>query len=351
MPIGENVKEVHLAELMRVAALTGFFPTMQALGVDPAPLLKEVGFSPGMFGNVDLMIPARPTFHLLERAAEITKCATFGLRMAESRSIADLGATSLLIAHQPTLRAALSALMLYRNRINSTLVLHLDDFGDSLLFREDFSLEQSVPMRQSSDLALGVLAQLCKSVLGEGWYAESVCFTHDAPPSSEMPIYRRLFGCRPEFNSEFNGVLIHPRDLDRPNQRADAALAEHARKLIESVMSTERHGVAQQVEQSILLLMPAGLANIQTCSDMLGITVRTLQRNLDAEGASFSGLLNKAREQLATKYISNPRIRITDVADMLGYGSIGAFTRWHIQAFAMTPSQHRQLINSTKSVI
>jgi Arabinose-binding domain of AraC transcription regulator, N-term len=155
-----------MAELVRVAALSGFFPTMQALGVDPAPLLKEAGLSPRMFGNTEQMIPARPAIRLLERAAEVTKCATFGLRMAESRSIANLGATSLLIAHQPTLRAALSALMLYRNRINSTLVLHLDDYGDSILIREDFSLEQPEPLQQSSDLALGVLYPCSSAVFG-----------------------------------------------------------------------------------------------------------------------------------------------------------------------------------------
>ncbi len=334
-----------MAELVRVAALAGFFPTMQALGADPAPLLKEVGLSPRLLGNAEQMIPARPAIRLLERGAEVTNCATFGLRMAESRGIANLGATSLLIAHQPTLRAALSALAQYRNRINSTLVLHLDDFGDSILIREDFSLDSPEASQQASDLALGVLAGLCKSVLGDDWHAESVCFTHSAPPGAEMSVYRRLFGCKPEFNSEFNGILIHPRDLDRPNQRADPALAEHARKLIETVMSPERHSVAQQVEQSILLLLPAGLANIQTCSDLLGMTVRTLQRNLDAECASFSALLNKARVQLATQYLSNRRNRITDVAEMLGYGSIGAFTRWHTQAFGTTPRERRSALS------
>ncbi len=330
-----------MTELVRVAALTGFFRTMKAHGVDPTPLLKEIGLSPRMLGNAEQMIPAQQAIRLLERAAEATQCATFGLRMAESREIANLGAISLLIAHQPTLRAALTALMQYRNRINSTLVLHIDDFGDAILIREDFSLDQPEPLQQSSDLALGVLAQLCKSVRGVGWHAQSVCFTHAAPSPSEMPIYRRLFGCQPEFNSEFNGILIHPRDLDLPNHRADAALAEHARKLIETVMSPAQHSVAQRVEQSILLLMPAGRASIQMCSDLLGMSVRTLQRNLDAEGASFTVLLNKARLQLATKYLSNRRIRITDVAEMLGYGSTGAFTRWHIQSFGVPPSRRR----------
>lgn len=328
-----------MAELVRVAALTGFFPTMEALACDPAPLFKEVGLSPRLLANAEQMIPARSAMRLLERGAEITSCATFGLRMAESRGMANLGATSLLIAHQPTLRAALSALRRYRNRINSTLVLHIEDLGDSILIREDFSLNEPESSRQASDLALGVLARLFKDVLGDDWQAESVCFTHAAPPIAEMAIYRRLFGCCPEFNSEFHGIVINPADLDKPNRRADAALAEHARSLIESVMSVERHSVAQQVEQSILLLMPSGLANIQTCSEMLGMTVRTLQRNLDMEDASFSALLNKARIQLATKYLANPRTRITDVAEMLGYGSIGSFTRWYIQTFGTPPSK------------
>lgn len=330
-----------MAKLLRAASLSGFFPTMQALGVDPAPLLKEVGLSPRMLGNGELMIPAQPAIRLLEQAAAITQCATFGLRMAESREIANLGAISLLIAHQPTLRSALSAVIQYRNRINSVLVLHLEELGDTILIREDFSLDRAEPVQQSSDLALGVLAGLCKDVLGIGWQARSVCFTHAAPPAAELPVYRRLFGCKPEFDSEFNGIVIDPRDLDRPSQRADPALAEHARKLIDSVMSPERHSVAQQVEQSILLLIPSGLANIQSCCDMLGMTVRTLQRHLDAEGTSFSALLNKARIQLATKYLSNRRIRITDAAQMLGYGSISAFTRWHIQNFGQTPRERR----------
>lgn len=334
-----------MAELVRVAALTGFFPTMEALAADPVPLLKEVGLSPRLLGNPEQMIPARAAMRLLERGAEVTGCATFGLRMAESRGMANLGATSLLIAHQPTLRAALSALRQYRNRINSTLVLHVEDYGDSIFIREDFSLDSPEASRQASDLALGVLARLFRDVLGENWQAESVCFTHDAPPMAEMAIYRRLFGCKPEFNSEYNAILLNPPDLDKPNHRADAALAEHARSLIESVMSPDRHSVAQQVEQSILLLMPAGLANIQTCSEMLGMTVRTLQRGLDREGTSFSALLNKARVLSATKYLSNPRVRITDVAEMLGYTSIGAFTRWHIQTFGSTPRAHKALLS------
>lgn len=43
--------------------------------------------------------------------------------------------------------------------------------------------------------------------------------------------------------------------------------------------------------------------------------------------------------QLATQYLANPRMRITDIADMLGYSSIGAFTRWHAKSFGCHPER------------
>jgi AraC-like DNA-binding protein len=66
-----------------------------------------------------------------------------------------------------------------------------------------------------------------------------------------------------------------------------------------------------------------------------------LQRRLDAEGVSFSDILGQARMQLATQYLTNPRMWITDIADMLGYSSIGAFIRWHAQVFGVPPRQAR----------
>lgn len=330
-----------MAELVRVAALTGYFTTMLSFGEDPLPVLREVGLSRTMLANPEQMLPARAAMRLLERSAEITGCSTLGLRMAEGRSIANLGATSLLIAHQPTLRAVIQAIAENRNRINSTLILHMDELEDVVILREDFSLKEPEPSRQSCDLVVGVLARLCQTVLGENWSPVVACFTHEAPPANEMPIYQRLFGCRPEFNAEFNGLVIEKRDLDQQNPMANSALAGHARSLIDTAMSSAATSITQDVEKLIALLLPAGRANIRSCAASLGLTVRTLQRMLDTEQAQFSDLLNRARKQLAQQHLANPRTRITDIADLLGYSSIGAFTRWHTGAFGMTPRESR----------
>ncbi|WP_162854629.1 AraC family transcriptional regulator [Sphingobium estronivorans] len=331
-----------MAELVRAAVLSGYFMAMEALGADPLPLLREVGLSEKLLSNPEQTISRRAATRLVERAVDVTGCITFGLRMAESRGLANLGATSLLIAHAANLRDALAALNRYRDRINSKLVLQIVDMDDEILIRQDFAAGGSEPSRHSYDLALGVLARLCTELLGESWRPKLACFTHEPPPAAELPIYRRLFRCRAEFNSEFYGLVLDAGDLDRPSQHADSALAEHARKLIESAMSPEPQSLIQQVEQSMLLLMPSGRATIQTCCSLIGVSVRTLQRTLDAEGTTFSELVDRLRTQLSVQYLANPHNRITDVAAMLGYSSISAFSRWHVQTFGMTPKERRK---------
>jgi AraC-like DNA-binding protein len=331
-----------MAELVRVAALTGYFPAMEALNADPSPLLREVGLSRKLLSQPEQLISARTVMRLLERSAEVTGCRTLGLRMAPNRGLADLGATSLLIEHEPTLREALSALNRYRNRINPILMLHIEDIGDGVLIRQNFSVSDEDISRQATELALSTLARLCFLIVGDDWQPEMVCFTCEAPPASDVAIYHRVFRCPADFNAECNGIVITSRDLDRASQRADSAMAEHARKLIEATMSPEQRSLSQQVEQSMLLLLPSGRATIQSCCALLGVTVRTLQRDLDAEGTSFSRLLHKARMQLANQYLSNPHTRISDVAGMLGYNSISAFSRWHQQTYGMSPKDRRK---------
>src|SRR5687768_13548252 len=99
-----------MVELVRAAALTGYYEIARKLGLDPVPLVRRTGLTPALLGNPDQMIPARSAIDLLEASAQASGCVTFGVRMAEGRSLANLGMISLLIAHQPTLRDALVVL-------------------------------------------------------------------------------------------------------------------------------------------------------------------------------------------------------------------------------------------------
>ena len=69
--------------------------------------------------------------------------------------------------------------------------------------------------------------------------------------------------------------------------------------------------------------------------------VRTLQRRLDAEGESFSGLLNEVRRDLSVRYLSSSNQSITAVAYLTGYSALGSFTRWFAGTFGASPQAWR----------
>jgi AraC-like DNA-binding protein len=295
-----------------------------------------------MLNNPEQMLPGRPVVRLLEESAAASGCITFGLRMAERRGLADLGMVSLLIAHQSTLGDALAVLTQFRNRINTNLALRIEQFEGMVLLRESFVFDPPIPSRQADDLALGVLDQLCRSVLGADWQPIAISLPYESPPPSERPVYQRLFSCPIEFNSEFEGILINKGDLDRPNPRSDPALALHARNLVNAMIDPGERSIAQEVEQAIQLLMPAGRASIASVADSLGMTVRTLQRRLDEDGTQFSDLLDKVRVREVSRHLARRRIRLTDVADLLGYSSLSAFSNWYRGRFNETPSAGRR---------
>jgi AraC-like DNA-binding protein len=336
-------------ELVRAAALKGYLEVAKELKLDPAPLLRRAGLSASMIVHAEQMLPARSVIRLLEDSADAADCSTFGLRMAERRELADLGIVSLLVAHQPTLRDALSVLSKYRNRINSTLVLRIEEFEDVVLLREVFALDPPLFSRQADDLALGVLDRICRSVLGAGWQPISVSFGYEPPLASERAVFHRMFACPVKFGSEFDGILIRSADLDRPNPRSEPALAQHARKLVEAMFDPGERSMIEEVEEAILLLMPAGRASIGAVADSLGLNARTLQRRLAAEDARFGDMLDRIRVREVSRLFANRRLRLTDVAHLLGYASPGAFSRWYGERFNATPSEGRRQTRLGKS--
>ena len=331
-----------MATFLRSASLSNYETVARQFGLNPFQLLREVGLRRSALTDPDLRIPVAAVARLLETSAARSGCDTFGLRMAEARQLANFGALSLLIAHQPTLRDVMDTIARYRNLLNESLVIHME-FSDRLVIvREEIVVEMTSPLRQSYELAVGTLFRLIRTLLGPRWQADSVNFVHAPPP--DLAVHRRLFGSHVEFDSEFNGIVLAAADLDRPNPTADPALAQYATQFIETLPNSERTSTTHEVRKAIYLLLPLGTASITHVAENLGQNVRTLQRRLDAEGSEFSDLVNSVRRELALRYLHSKRVSLTHIAESLGYGQLSSFTRWFSGQFGAPPAKWRSSV-------
>jgi AraC-like DNA-binding protein len=327
--------------LVRAAALGNYPEVARRVGLDPERMLRAAGLDPAALSNPDLRIPTAAVVNLLEESARQSGCPTLGLQMAESWRLSDFGVISLMLTHQRTLRDALETTIRYRHLLNDSLSLSIEEAGELVIVREELVGGSAARSRQAIELAIGVVFRMFSALLGSQWKPRSVRFTHPAPPA--LDVHRRIFGPNTEFNQAFNGIVCAAADLDRPNPAADPAMAGHAKRIIDTMPGARTDGtsVAQDVRRAIHILLPQGQASIEQIAQGLGITTRTLQRQLDESGESYSALLNEARRELVPRYLENPAYSLTQVGELLGYEFPSSFTRWFTKEFGVAPARWR----------
>lgn len=328
-----------MPKLVRAATLTNYLEVARRHGLDANILLARAGLARPQLEDAENLIAAEAVVQLLEESAADCGNPSFGLCLAESRQLAHLGAISLLLSHQPTLRDALQVMLHYRHLFNDTVAILVEEVARMVIIRLEVVCEPPRPCRQSNELAIGVLFRLCAALLGARWRPHSVNLTHHAP--SDLQLHRRLFGCKLEFASEFNGIVCSDNDLNAANPHADPTMARLARRYMDSLAANSRPSMLHEARKAVYLLLPMGRASIEQVAQNLGLHVRTLQRHLKADGTSFHELLNEVRRDLVIRYLETPDYPLGQIAEMLGYAVPGSFTRWFNAQFGMSPAAWR----------
>ena len=226
--------------------------------------------------------------------------------------------------------------------------MHIEDFKDLVIIREELVSEGEPLARQSNELAVGTILRMFRALLGDRWQPDSVHFIHSAP--ADLSVHRRLFGPNLQFESDFNGIVCTAADLDRPNPAADPVMAAYAQQFLETLPKSEPGSTTLDARKAIYMLLPSGKASIEQVARNLGLHLRTLQRQLEAENVSFSDLLNGVRRDLALRYLPNKQYSLLQIAEILGYSQLSSFTRWFSLEFGMSPSSWRVVNSGAKPV-
>jgi AraC-like DNA-binding protein len=303
-------------------------------------MLRQAGLSPNVEREPDLMIPVERVGQLLQASAVQSGNESFGLCMAESRMLSNLGAVGMLIRDQRTLRDSLNVLMRYQVLLNDSLSLLIEESAGVVVLREELMAGHAQqPTRQRIELALGVMLRLMRQFLGDGWQPRRVCFTHPAP--RDLRVHQRLFGRRVEFDADFNGIVCAKADLDARNPSADPAMTRYAQQLMDTSATLQRATMLEDVRLTILLLLPSGRCTIEQVADHLGVACRTVQRGLSERQQTFSTMVNDIRRELAARHVLESDRPLTEVAMMLGFSAPSALSRWYQAQFGCSAKESR----------
>lgn len=329
-----------MKKLHRSSCLTNYAELAQALNISPLEQLRRVNINPACLNNPDTMIPASSFIQLLENSAEAAGVEDFGLRLAEGRQISNLGPLSFVLRSQPTMRKALEAIRKYSHLQAEAVTFLFEESDDVLVIREELMPDRPEPIRQATELSVGVLFRTLRVLLGSEWHPSSVCFRHSPP--SDLTVHRRIFDTRPQFNSNIDGIICRATILDDPLPGYDPETARYMQKLLEVINIRPVESATDKVRQLVWLLLPTGRCSVQIVAQHLGLDRRTLHRHLQKEGQIFSDLLDSVRVDLAVKYLAHYHRPLKDLAELLGFSEPSAFSRWFANRFGCSATVWRQ---------
>ena len=324
---------------LRAVSLTNYAAVARFAGLDPRAMLLRAGLNPDPGDDPDIRIPARPVVKLFADSAKASGMAGFGLLMAECRTLSTLGPASLLLRHQPTVRAMMETAIRAQRHFSDVVNLSLKDDGETAILRWDFLPEFAEPQWVEYSVAIGLHS--FSEVTRGRWHPENVHFTHLRP--DDVMWHKRVFQCGLEFDADCIGLSFPSAMLDMPNVLANPPLAAHAERLLGMVPVSRLEGSAtERARHATFLLVHSGAATVERVAETLGMHPRALQRQLGREGRTFAQLLNETRRELAQRYLLGAHHSLAAISRLAGYSSQSAFTRWFVAEFGLSPMAWRE---------
>jgi hypothetical protein len=160
-----------------------------------------------------MRIPVSGVYRLLEAAAVAAGIDEFGLLMAERGSLSYLGPVALIVREQATVGAAVEALARYVHMHDEAIRVSIEHQGDVVTLAIFMRGMRPRAPRQATEMALGTLHRIISAFFKSDTRPLEVHLARSLP--SNHRFYRRFFGCKIIFNSDFDGILLSARDMER----------------------------------------------------------------------------------------------------------------------------------------
>lgn len=333
--------------VVRIDALRSFRQVVEGLGGDSDALLAKSQIDSAVLENRHAVLSYRTLVHLLERAAIELKCPDFGMRLAGAQSGAKvLGPLQVVMANSNTLgdafRYCASHLQAYSSACQ--ICIERDPANRRSFMRFEVLLSRLPYQRQVVEQALLLTQHAAVDLTKGNAQAREIWFSH--APLLSHSTYRNCFGAVVRFGSPCNAIFFSDADLDCPISEPDPQLYEIATSYIESRFPVVRLTMSTRVRAIISRRLADDDCTSDQVASTLGLHPRTLQRRLREEGKCFESLKDSVRRDIALRYLTQPDLPLTRVAELLGYSEASVLSRSCARWFSASPKQLRNELSN-----
>ena len=196
--------------------------------------------------------------------------------------------------------------------------------------------------RHQIEFWLTCLVRVVRQLAGLRLMPVRVRFAHRRNPSPAE--FAEYFGKNITFGASVDEIVFEGRIAELPIISADPYLNRFLLEYCEQALAHRRRGrgsFRSTVENAIAPLLPHGKARAEVIARELGLSPRTFARRLEEEGLTFSSLLQDLRQALGRRYLAEDDMSVSQVAWLLGYRELGAFSHAFKRMTGKTPRETR----------
>jgi AraC-like DNA-binding protein len=322
------------------SATTGFKEFTLRNGGAPERVFGRVGLNENQLNDINEPLDLASYVRMLELAATETGNDNFGLWFGQQFKPEMLGLIGSVALASPTLGAALSnlaRLFPYHQQVTHTAFIRC-----GALVRLEYRILDGaiIDRRHDAELTLGMFANVLRHCLGGAWTPEVLHFEHPQPidPRAHM----QAFAAPVFFGQGTNALVFRGDRLHHKMPNGDLSKANFVcEQLIRVAGGRGVLSLLDHVKGEIRSRLPHGIPYVEVIAERVGMPRWTLQRRLANHGLSFSDVVELVRRELAERHIRQRFVPLSDIAHILGFSELSAFSRAFSRWFGVSPQRFR----------
>jgi len=325
-----------------VHVLRGLVSACEGVGVAPSTLLRAAGLAPDVLAAADGRVSLHDIYAVAELATQLTGDPALGLHWVDRIDEGTLVLLSPLLTHASTMRQAFVALARFYQLLCDHPHYELSEQNDRVTLRVvDIVGASPRLMHFASEMIVGGFYRFIRHFKADA-RPNRVGFAYAAPTHRE--VYTQFFDGVARFEQPFTGIVFDGTLLDLASPHKDEELHQTLTSLAERRLLRVNNGksYAQRVRELLASRGAPQRSDMETAARALGLSVRSLRRLLDAEGTSFSGILNETLVVTAKQLLDGGQRTIQETAHQMGFSGASAFHRAFRSWTGMTPAEYRK---------
>jgi AraC-like DNA-binding protein len=333
--------------LIRVSNFLPFIDFLNALGSPVEGWLEAAQLSPLALEDPELLLCRHLALAFVKNAAYKEGIENLGLLVGQKAPISGLGNFGRLLCSSLTLNQALTTLQTLAPMHNSgelwwrkELIAGESEQPDDRIWfcmRHTDSVGTYIPY--ASQFALAQITDLISLAAGKGWQPLAIAFqTRHA-----WKIEPSLRGIPVRSGVGFTGVCFPRSLLSLPLQSSFVLTDEQIQQNRDRLhQSAPAQSLPNSLQQALIPLLRSGYPDIRFTAMNIGWSVRTLQRRLQAEGITYSRLVEKTRFERAMDWLTDSSLSLIDISMELGYSDAAHFSRAFKRWAGISPQAFRR---------